>query len=108
MLSEYEKQRLENIKKNNEVLKSLGLDATPVPVADQPLKPPKRKRPAPVKKEAKEILPIRKSLRTRYGPIYRFIVGFEGSKLGVATFGHGTLSASIDISAILGVSLAGL
>lgn len=30
-LSEYEKQRLENIKKNNELLKSLGLDQAVLP-----------------------------------------------------------------------------
>ena len=30
-LSEYEKQRLENIKKNNELLKSLGLDQVAMP-----------------------------------------------------------------------------
>jgi WD40 repeat protein len=59
-MTEYEKKRLENIKENNQLLRSLGFKETEISV---PLKAPKQAKGTKRKKELVE--PTRKSQRTR-------------------------------------------
>jgi hypothetical protein len=62
-LTPYERERLANIKRNQEVLKQLGLQ--PCEAAPAPMKPPKRKRERPVAEERTAREGTRRSLRTR-------------------------------------------
>lgn len=64
--TEYERERAENIRKNNEVLRKLGLEPMPLP-ANQSSNTAKRKRPPPKRKQSETHLdpPQRVSLRIR-------------------------------------------
>lgn len=67
MVSELEKQRLENIQRNNELLRQLelsGMDMTDRVRKKSTAKPkPKTKRPASVKKDPEYVMPLRRSRR---------------------------------------------
>jgi WD40 repeat protein len=58
-MNEYEKKRLENIQRNNEILKSLGL-AENIPPIETPKPKPKAKR----KRDVVDVQPTRRSLRS--------------------------------------------